>query len=203
MPTRELSSLQLAIRRAPISTVAWPRTYAVVLPCITETYDLSATRAGQFVSWFESGQLLLLLLLAFWVDRIGAARTLHIGLPILAYVVLSPHESHVWHGPPLGGTGTHPLVGRHSRSPNRSDSVKSLLGVPTIITGVVPPAVIGIVGRNFVLHFWLALGAALLTGVGVSSTFQLGTTWAAELVPQREGTASTAIVAFAALGLVV
>lgn len=110
MPTRELSSLQLAIRRAPISTVAWTRTYAIVLPGITETYDLSATRAEQFVSWFKGGQLLSLLLLAFWVDRIGAARALHIGLSILAYVVLSPHESHVWHGPPLGGTGTHPLV---------------------------------------------------------------------------------------------
>jgi len=94
-----------------------------------------------------------------------------------------------------------PSCGRHSRRPNRSDSVKSLLGAPTIITGVVPPAVSGTVGRNFAAHCWLTLGAVLLTGVGVSGTFQLATTWAAELVPQREGTASTVIVAFAALGL--
>lgn len=49
--------------------------------------------------------------------------------------------------------------------------------------------------------YWLALPAIFLAGVGVSGTFQLGTTWASERMPQRIGLASTAVMAVSGLGL--
>lgn len=47
----------------------------------------------------------------------------------------------------------------------------------------------------------IALAAMFVSGVGVSGIFQLGTQWAAEMLPDRIGTASTAIMAFAWLGI--
>lgn len=49
--------------------------------------------------------------------------------------------------------------------------------------------------------YWLALPAFFLGGLGVSGTFQLGTTWASERMPQRVGLASTAVMAVSGLGL--
>ena len=46
-----------------------------------------------------------------------------------------------------------------------------------------------------------ALAAMFLTGLGVSGTYQLGTQWAAERLPDRVGTASTAVMASAWLGV--
>lgn len=47
----------------------------------------------------------------------------------------------------------------------------------------------------------VALAAMFVSGVGVSGIFQLGTQWAAEMLPDRIGTASTAVMAFAWLGI--
>ena len=49
--------------------------------------------------------------------------------------------------------------------------------------------------------YWGGLGAVLLAGLGVSGTFQLGTTWAAELTPERVGMASTTVMGSTAVGL--
>ena len=41
----------------------------------------------------------------------------------------------------------------------------------------------------------------VLIGMGVAGAFQLGTSWAAERIPERIGTASSAIMASASLGI--
>jgi MFS family permease len=48
--------------------------------------------------------------------------------------------------------------------------------------------------------FWVAAVAFVGVGMGVGGAYQLGTAWAAERAPQRVGTASTFIMASAALG---
>ena len=47
----------------------------------------------------------------------------------------------------------------------------------------------------------VSLGAVVLLGMGVAGAFQLGTAWAADRIPHRIGTASSAIMASASLGI--
>ena len=47
----------------------------------------------------------------------------------------------------------------------------------------------------------VSMTAMVLLGMGVAGAFQLGTAWAAERIPDRIGTASSAIMASAALGI--
>ena len=49
--------------------------------------------------------------------------------------------------------------------------------------------------------YGLAMVLLFMAGLGVSGTYQLGTSWAAERIPTRTGIASTAIMAFAWLGI--
>ena len=47
----------------------------------------------------------------------------------------------------------------------------------------------------------VSMTAMILLGMGVAGAFQLGTAWAAERIPGRIGTASSAVMASAALGI--
>lgn len=58
-----------------------------------------------------------------------------------------------------------------------------------------------LVGLDWILsHPVVILGILVLIGVGVSGAFQLGTAWAAGLLPSRVGTASSLIMTSASLG---
>ncbi len=48
---------------------------------------------------------------------------------------------------------------------------------------------------------WITMVSLVLIGMGVAGAFQLGTSWAAERIPERIGTASSAIMASASLGI--
>lgn len=49
--------------------------------------------------------------------------------------------------------------------------------------------------------FWVTSLMLVILGMGVAGAFQLGTAWAAERIPERVGTASTYVMASAALGI--
>lgn len=68
-----------------------------------------------------------------------------------------------------------------------------------IISSLIPSVVMG--AEHLCSSPWVALLAMLAVGVGVSGTYQLGTQWAAERLPHRVGTASTAVMASAWLGI--
>ena len=74
-------------------------------------------------------------------------------------------------------------------------SVRALL----IISSLIPALAMG--AERWCSSPWVALAAMLLAGLGVSGTYQLGTQWAAERLPHRIGTASTAVMAFGWLGI--
>ena len=68
-----------------------------------------------------------------------------------------------------------------------------------ILSALVPSVAMG--AERFFPSPWVALSAMLLVGVGVSGTYQLGTQWAVERLPNRVGTASTAVMASGWLGI--
>ncbi|MBP61010.1 MAG: hypothetical protein CMJ62_05735 [Planctomycetaceae bacterium] len=74
-------------------------------------------------------------------------------------------------------------------------SVRALL----ILSSLIPA--LAIVAEYWCSSPWVALAAMLFAGIGVSGAYQLGTQWAAERLPHRIGTASTAVMACCWLGV--
>jgi len=88
------------------------------------------------------------------------------------------------------------LVGRLGLIPlSRRWSCRSLL----IVTSLLPSTALLI--ERSCGSYVVALAALFTAGLGVSGSFQLGTAWASERIPDRVGTASTAVMASAWLGI--
>ena len=343
-----LNFRQIVVRLAPMLVVSWTRVYAVVLPGVIGTFDLSLSQAGLFVATIEMGSILSMLVLGVLIERMGAVRVLRFSLPVIAasllvmtlipaFGLLLPvllllgsgmawsatgvnmlmaatgerrafylgvlHSAFgafsvaaplvagivlawdrwqtyyqmvalitlimavlVWkfergNGPSLQTDGHLPRTGGVSSSFQAGKTVMSLIGVclgvfalagvqgifatwsylyvasmydvgheratwaPALLWVGILSGRIGLIGlsrrysaRTLLMassflpgaaliverlcsSYWVALASLFVAGVGVSGTYQLGTAWAAERAPECVGTASTAIMTFAWLGI--
>ena len=88
------------------------------------------------------------------------------------------------------------LVGRTSLiGLSRRYAPRTLLIYLSVVPGM------ALLVEQYCSNYVVALGTILVAGIGLSGTYQLGTAWAAQRTPEQLGAASTAIMAFAWLGI--